>query len=99
MMRYLKMLPGAPAPVENPVWIDSVLTVTSDEAGVFYPRVKRGDLRREGHDDRCVTDFFGRTVFEARAPAAGVVLYICGVPCMTKGDTIASIGVVASSPP
>jgi hypothetical protein len=42
-----------------------------------------------------VTDYLGKPIFEARAPAAGVVLYICAVPSMTKGATIANIGVVA----
>jgi len=31
-----------------------------------------------------VTDYLGKVVFEARAPVAGVVLYICAVPSMTK---------------
>jgi hypothetical protein len=39
------------------------------------------------------------TIFEARSPAPGVVLYICAVPSMKKGDTVANIGVVAASPP
>ena len=42
-----------------------------------------------------VTDYLGRTVFEAKAPASGVVLYICAVPSMNKGATIANIGIVA----
>jgi len=94
VMRYLKMLPGAADMVESPVWIDRVLTVTSDEAGLFYPRVKRGEYVVKDTVMGHVTDFFGRKVFEARAPAAGVVLYICSVPSMTKGGTIANVGVV-----
>jgi hypothetical protein len=43
-----------------------------------------------------VTDLFCKTVWEARAPSSGVVLYVCAVPSMKKGDTIAKIGVVAS---
>jgi hypothetical protein len=42
-----------------------------------------------------VTDFFGRTVSEARAPESGVVIYIRAVASAEKGDTLASIGVVA----
>jgi hypothetical protein len=42
-----------------------------------------------------VTDYLGKTIFEARAPVAGVVMYICAVPSMTKGATIANIGVLA----
>lgn len=96
VMRYLKMLPGAPAPVESPVWISSVKGVASEQAGVFYPLVKRGSYVAKGTRLGYVTDFFGQTVFEAKAPEAGVVLYICAVPSMKKGDTIANVGVVQS---
>jgi predicted deacylase len=41
-----------------------------------------------------VTDHVGKTLFEARAPESVVVLYIRAVPSMTKGETVASIGVV-----
>jgi predicted deacylase len=94
VLRYLKMLPGTAPRVENPVWIESLLSVTSEEPGLFYPRVKRGSYVEKGMLMGVVTDFFGRTVHEARAPGAGVVLYVCSVPTMTKGGTIASIGVV-----
>ena len=46
-----------------------------------------------------VTDFVGRRIFEARAPASGVVLYVCAVPSMKKGDTVANVGTIAASPP
>ena len=94
VMRYLKMLPGAAAMLQNPVWIESVLSVPSDEAGVFYPLVKRGTYVAKDMPLGYVTDYFGRKIFEARAPAAGVVLYICSVPSMGKGATIANVGVV-----
>jgi predicted deacylase len=102
VMRLLKMLPGAPSMVENPVWIESVKTVTSAETGIFYPLVDRGTYVAQGMKIGYVTDYVGRKTFEARAPAAGVVLYVCSVPSMKKGDTIANIGVVSqtsSGPP
>jgi len=46
-----------------------------------------------------VTDYVGKMILEARAPAAGVVTFIRAVPSMTKGETIASIGVVAQRAP
>jgi uncharacterized protein len=95
VMRYLKILPGDAEPVASPVWIESVVTVASDEAGVFYPLVKRGTYVAAGMPLGYVTDYFGKKVFEARAPVAGVVLYICSVPSMAKGATIASLGVVS----
>jgi len=96
VMRYLKMLPGAPTLVEHPVWIEAVETVSSDQTGIFYPLVARGTYVAEGMKLGYVTDYLGRKVFEARAPAAGVVLYVCSVPSMKKGETIANIGVVSS---
>lgn len=42
-----------------------------------------------------ITDYFGQKIQELRSTAAGVVLYICSVPSMAKGATVANIGVVA----
>jgi predicted deacylase len=95
VMRYLKMLPGQPAMVEHPVWIEKVVTIASDQTGIFYPLVKRGTYVEQGMKVGYVTDYLGKVIFEARAPVAGVVLYVCAVPSMTKGGTIANIGVVA----
>lgn len=95
VMRYLKMLPGAPSPIERPVWIEKIAAIASEQTGIFYPLVKRGTYVGQGMKVGYVTDYVGKMIFEARAPAAGVVLYICAVPSMTKGATIASVGVVA----
>ena len=97
VMRFLKMLPGSPSPIEHPVWVEKILTIASDQTGIFYPLVKRGTYVEQGMKVGYVTNYVGKTVFEARAPGAGVVLYICAVPSMTKGATIANIGVVAKS--
>lgn len=96
VMRSLKMLPGRVTPIENPVWIDRVENVTSDTSGIFYPLVKRGMYVAQGAKIGYVTDYTGKTLLEARAPAAGVILYVCAVPSMTKGATIANIGVVGA---
>jgi len=96
VMRYLKMLPGAPSPIEHPVWVEKIVTITSDQTGIFYPLVKRGTYVEQGMKVGYVTDYVGKTIFEARASAAGVVLYVCAVPSMIKGATIANVGVVAT---
>jgi predicted deacylase len=95
VMRYLKMLPGAPNGIEHPVWIEKVVTIASEQTGMFYPLVKRGTWVEQGMKVGYVTDYLGKVIFEARAPVAGVVLYVCAVPSMTKSATIANIGVVA----
>ena len=99
VMRYLKMLAGEVHPIQNPVWIDRIETATSTADGIFYPLVNRGTYVQQGMKIGYVTDWFGKTVQEATAPASGVVLYICAVPSMKKGGTIANIGVVAERAP
>jgi uncharacterized protein len=98
VMRYLEMLPGAVLMVQHPVWFDRVVGVTSEVTGVFYPAVRRGTYVEQGMLLGHVTDYVGKTLVEARAPVAGVVLYICAVPSMSKGETIANVGVVAKTP-
>src|SRR5436309_1665383 len=91
VMRYLKMLPGTAPMVEHPVWIGKVDTVSSEQNGIFYPLVQRGTYVEQGMKIGYVTDYFGNTIFEAHAPAAGVVLYICGVPSRKIRDAIDNI--------
>jgi len=91
----LKMLPGPPITIEHPVWLEKVVSLASEQTGMFYPLVKRGTYVEQGMKVGYVTDYLGKVIFEARAPTAGVVLYVCAVPSMTKGATIANIGVVA----
>jgi len=76
VMRFLKMLPGAATPVEHPVWIAKIDTVESAQPGIFYPLVERGTYVAQGTKLGYATDYFGQTVYEAKASAAGVVLYI-----------------------
>ena len=93
VMRYLKMMTGAPKIVESPVWIERVATIASEATGIFYPLVARGSYVQKGMKVGYVTDYLGKTLLEARAPESGVVLFIRAVPSMTKGETIANIGV------
>src|SRR5262245_5990806 len=95
VMRHLKMLDGEPRSIQSPVWVERIAGVTSDVTGIFTPLVKRGTYVAQGMKIGYVTDYLGRPIFDARSPEAGVVLYIRAVPSMTKGETIANIGVVA----
>jgi hypothetical protein len=95
VMRHLKMLPGAAAPVERPVWIDHLADVASEQSGIFYPLVRRGSYVEAGMKLGYVTDYVGRTIYEARAKEAGVLLYVRAVPSI---DTVASVGVVGQAP-
>jgi uncharacterized protein len=99
VMRNLKFLPGAASPVQHPVWIEKIVDVNSEQAGIFYPLLQRGTYVAAGMKIGYVTDPFGKIIYEAHAPAAGVILHVCAVPSMKKGDNIANIGVVAAQAP
>jgi uncharacterized protein len=98
-MRALKMLPGEPQPIENPVWLDKLVDVQGEQLGIFYPSVKRGMYVEAGMKLGRVTDFFGKTIGEPRAPVGGVILHVDALPTVKKGDNIANIGVVAAKGP
>ncbi len=98
-MRVLKMLPGDPHAIENPVWLEKLVDVISDGPGMWYPLVKRGTYVEAGMKLGYVTDYFGKVILEARAPAAGVILHLNAVPSLKKGDNIADIGVIAAKAP
>jgi predicted deacylase len=98
-MRALKILPGDPHPIENPVWIEKLADVLADGPGIWYPLVKRGTYVSAGMKLGTITDYFGKLIAEPRAPVSGVVLHVNAVPSLKKGDNIADLGVVAAHAP
>lgn len=99
VLRLFKVVAGVATKIEHPVWFESVKTVASDRTGIFYPLVQSGRYVEAGQKIGIVTDYFGAVVSEPRAPSSGVVLYICAVPSMRRGDTVANIGVLAVKAP
>ncbi len=98
VMRHLKMLPGSVTPVEHPVWIGQLTTVRSDHDGIFYPLVIPEAYVQRGMLIGYITDYFGNKLADVASPISGVVTYICSVPSMKKGDTVANIGEIANIP-
>ncbi len=93
VMRYLRMASGKAKSVKKPVYLDPAEVVTSPETGILYPRVKKDDRVRRGAVMAVITDFFGKTIAEVKAPVAGVVLYIVATPPITKGQPVGCVGV------
>ncbi|HKX32806.1 MAG TPA: M14 family metallopeptidase, partial [Blastocatellia bacterium] len=92
VMRHLKMIEGTPQMVEHPMLIDRSVVLRSDETGIFYPLAEKGHTVTKGTLMGYVTDFFGKRIYELRAPFSGEVLYILGTPPVTKGEPLAMIG-------
>jgi hypothetical protein len=96
VMRYLGMLPGAREMVE-PKWIDPSEVLTSPGTGLWYPSVHADQHVERGAPFGRLTDYFGETIAEVRAPMAGVVLYVVVSPAMSAGEPIGMVGQVAPS--
>ena len=43
-----------------------------------------------------VTDYFGNKILDVTTPVSGVVIYVCSVPSMLKGNTVAYIGEISA---
>jgi predicted deacylase len=98
VMRYIKMLPGEVKPVEHPVWIGHITTVHSDQDGIFYPLVVPEAYVERGMRIGYITDYFGNKTSDVTTSVTGVVIYVCSVPSMKKGDTAAYVGEIATAP-
>jgi hypothetical protein len=95
-MRHLKMLQGTVEPVKNPLWLRNLVTVKSEQDGIFYPLALPEAYVPKGMIIGYVTDYFGNKLTDVASPIAGVITYICAVPSMKKGDTVANIAEVYS---
>ncbi len=97
VMRHLKMLPGAAATGQPRLWLRKLTTVKSGQDGIFYPLAVPEAYVPQGMIIGYVTDYFGNKLEDVASPISGVITYICSVPSMKKGDTVANIAEVAPS--
>jgi predicted deacylase len=94
VMGHLKMSRQPVAPVANPVWIEKVVTISSEQNGIFYPAVDRDAHVVKGAKIGIVTDYLNHQLQEIVAPEEGTILFVRALPSLKKGDTIANVGVV-----
>jgi uncharacterized protein len=92
LMRFLKMIDGSPAVVDDPVWIDRYEVVNSPADGLFFPETEMGDHVRKGERVGTVTDYFGRVQAVIRAPFSGMILYIINTPPANTGEPLFEVG-------
>jgi uncharacterized protein len=69
----LKMVDGRAVPIEHPAWIEKIEAVNSYQGGIFYTVVQRF-VGRSRDALGFITYYFGRTIQDAYAPVASVLL-------------------------
>src|SRR5213083_854225 len=92
LLRYLRMVPGDVELVRNPLFFDRTEVLRSPATGVWLAKVERGQSVQKGALVGVLTDFFGATQAEIRAPFGGIVLYIVDTPAMSQGEPMGMIG-------
>jgi predicted deacylase len=94
VMAHLKMTSDPVTPVANPIWIEKVDSVASEQDGVFWPAVDRDATVKKGMKVGSITDYLNRHVQDVVAPDDGIVLFIRALPSLKKGDSLVNVGVV-----
>lgn len=92
LLRHFHMLPGELNRVEHPIWIDRSEVLRSPATGIFHARVQPDQSVARGTLLGVLTDFFGNTLQEIRAPFAGIVLYIVATPPVSQGEPLGMVG-------
>ncbi len=92
LLRYFRMLPGDVELVRQPLFFERTEVLRSPATGVWHPKVERGQSVQKGALIGVLTDYFGATQAEIRAPFGGIVLYVVGTPAMSQGEPMGMIG-------
>jgi predicted deacylase len=95
----LKMMARRATPVAKPVFVSGGSRVAADKAGMFYATAARGTIVKEGAVVGYTTDYVGRRTAEIKAPVAGLVTFIRGVPSMWQGATLVNVSPVLTAIP
>jgi predicted deacylase len=91
VMRYLGMRDDGPPPIAAPVWLHRSEVLRAGATGLFFPAVARAQTVAAGTLIGHISDVYGATVEEIRAPFAGEILYVIGTPPISKGEPVAMI--------
>jgi len=99
LMRHLGMLDGQAKMLTSVTWYEpsEVLRFPenlAEKEGLFYPKASKSQMVQKGELLGHVTDFFGKTIFELRAPFAGELLYILGTPPISAGEPLAFVAAI-----
>jgi len=96
VLRHLKMLPGAPKPIqgqpgtvagqEQEIWTSRAVGYFR-HGGLYHTNVRPGDILKEGQVIGTVTDWWGEVVETIYSPGTGRVAQLIHNPVVLPGDT------------
>lgn len=101
VLGVLKMIDRPVTPVRRPTWLAGAgARVAADSGGMFFARVPRDTRVTQGQVVGYTTDYLGRKTGDVKAPIAGLVTFIRGVPSMWPRATLVNVApVLPTAPP
>lgn len=95
----LKMVVRAVPPMAKVTYVTGGSRVAADKAGMFYATAKRDTIVAEGAIVGYTTDYLGRKTGDVKAPVAGLVTFIRGVPSMWVSATLVNVSPILPTLP
>ena len=92
LMRYLKMIPGAPLEPAPFTLLEQFFWLRSDHEGFWYPQVSVGETIRAGQELGSIKDWEGNVLQTALSPEKGTVLFIVSSLAIHQNDPLFALG-------
>lgn len=99
LIAHLGIMKAPSARVEKPLWVVRSEVVRAPAAGVWYPLVEKSQRVAAGTLLGRITDPFGVTLHEIRAPFGGEILYVVATPPVAEGEPLAYVGEISEIQP
>ena len=94
----LAMIAHPVKPIAKPTWVTGGSRVQAEGGGMFFATAKRDTVVQQGAVIGYTTDYVGWRTGEVKAPVAGLVTFIRGVPSMWAGATLANVSPILPEP-
>jgi predicted deacylase len=78
-------------PMTKVTYVSGGSRVAAEKPGMFFATVKRDTVVAANAVVGYTTDYLGRKTGDVRAPVAGLVTFIRGVPSMWTGATLVNV--------
>lgn len=99
LLRVLQMTPGAATPPRPDTrWLDDTVGVSARHTGIFTPASTRARMVTQGEVIGTIRDYAGQLLETVVSPIDGYALYGLAGPPVVAGDTVVTIGRLATGP-
>jgi predicted deacylase len=99
LLAHLGIIEAPSLRVERPLWVERSQVLRAGATGVWQPAVEKMQSVASGTLIGRISDPFGRTLEEVRAPFAGEMLYVVATPPVSEGEPLGFVAEVRDGEP